>query len=328
MKKVFVLALFAAILAFSCQKNENPTLEKKGVPMKLIADFNKDTKVTYAPDGNVLKTSWEATETISVLTLNGAGKLQTVDNFTSIGEAGRTTAEFTGTFTGGADPVKVVVIYPALIYDGYSYYSTDMFTDRSGSHWSILYNAQIGSEYIQGRRSDLKQTADNDASHLRNYCVMDGVANKSDIKSNILNVTLSNEMTVIKVTATFPDAMKGKTLNSMEIRGWNNAESDEKGWVRSASWEYVDLPGNDGICGRGGGYNSNVKLYSNFEIPASGVVTLFYVNHKFGDLEVGDKLKFTATVNDTEQSPATKTVTSAVSFEKGKIYRMSVTIPD
>jgi hypothetical protein len=329
MKKIFVLAVFAALLAVSCQKNENQATEQKpaGVPMKLIASIGEATKVSYEPDGNVLKTNWEASETISVLTLDGTGHLLTVDNFTSTGAAGRAKAEFSGTFTGGATPAKVVVIYPALIYDGVKYYHTAKYTDYTGAPFSSLYNAEIGNEYIQFKKQPLKQTSDNDASHLVNYCVMDGVANTADIKNNILNVTLSNEMTILKVTASFPAALKGKTLESMEISGYDSSDA-VKGWVRTASWEYVDLPGNDGIIARGGGYTQSLKLYSNIVIPDSGVVTLYFVNHQFGDLTTGDKLKFTATVESTDYGPATKTVTGNISFDKGKIYRMSVTIPE
>ncbi len=83
-----------------------------------------------------------------------------------------------------------------------------------------------------------------------------------------------------------------------------------------------------GKRGSGGAYTESLKLYSNIVIPDSGVVTLYFVNHMFGDLTTGDKLKFTATVESTDYGPATKTVTGNISFDKGKIYRMSVTIPE
>lgn len=329
MKKLLVLAAFAAVLAVSCQKNEIPASEQKpaGVPMKLIARIDNTSKVTYEPDGNVLKTNWEASEAISVLTIDGSGNLLAVDNFTSTGVAGRADAVFTGTFTGGETPYKVIAVYPALIYDGSKYYNTDTYADKDGSPWSALYNAQIGNLYIQFKKMELRQSADNDASHLRNFCVMDGVANTSDIKSNILNVTLSNEMTVIKVTATFPASLKGKSLDLVEISGFDSTDAANN-WVRSASWEYVDLPGNDGIIGRGGGYNQKINLYGGFKVPESGVAVLYFANHMFKNLVAGDKLKFTATVAGEEQAPATKVLTSNITFDKGKVYRVSVTIPE
>ena len=327
MKKFLVFAVIAAVAAVSCQKNEIPASDPgQGVPMKLIARIGDATKVTYEPDGNVLKANWEATETISVVTLNGSGELVAVDNFTSTGAAGRNKAEFTGTFTGGATPARVIVIYPALVYDGVQYYNTVPYTDYSGTERHALYNGEVGSMFIQGNFTQLKQTADNDASHLENYCIMSGVANTEDIKTNTLDATLSNHMIVLKVTATFPDALKGKTLSQMVINTTDDTDAD-KGWKRGQSWEYIDIPGNGGIWGAGSAYLSSWTLYSNIVIPATGVVTLYYVGFDFNDLDAGDKLKFTATVDATEYGPAVKTLASALSLDKGKIYRMTVTIP-
>ena len=324
MKKLLVLAAFAAMLV-SCQKDNNPASE--GVPMKLIADIGEITRVTYEPDGNVLKASWEASETISVVTLDGSGQLFCVDNFTSTGAAGRATAEFSGTFNGGDSPAKVIVIYPALTKNGAGKYESAPYYDHTGSERSFLYDGAEGSVYIQGANYTLKQTADNDASHLRNYCILSGVANKDDLKANTLNVTLSHEMIVIKVIATFPAAMKGKPLQSMMISSFDKTDA-KKGWSRSNSWEYIDIP-SEHIVGRGGGYNNIWNLYANnIVIPDSGIVSLYFVNYRLNDMEVGDKLVFTATVDDVDCTPATKTFTANTSFDKGKIYRVSVTIPE
>lgn len=324
MKKLLVLAAFAAMLV-SCQKDNNPASE--GVPMKLIADIGEITRVTYEPDGNVLKASWEASETISVVTLDGSGQLVCVDNFTSTGAAGRATAEFSGTFNGGDSPAKVIVIYPALTKNGAGKYESAPYYNHAGAEVSFLYDAAVGSEFIQGSSHLLKQNADNDASHLRNYCILSGVVNKDDIKTNTLNVTLSHEMIVLKVTATFPASMKGKPLQSMVIDSYDSTDA-EKGWSRSSSWEYLDIPGNP-LCGRGSGYRSDWKLYANnITIPDSGVVTLYFVNFTLNDMEVGDKLVFTATVDDVECNTATKTFTANTSFDKGKMYRVSITIPE
>lgn len=327
MKKILAFAVIAATVAVSCQKNEVPASEQsQGVPMTLVANIGGNTKVTYEPDGNVLKTSWEASETISVVTLDDAGKLVAVDNFTSSGTAGRVQAEFTGVFTGGPSPAKVIVIYPALNYDGSRYYKTTPYKNYEGKDFSALYNAEVGSEYIQGNFDLLKQTEDNDASHLRNYCIMDGVANKDDIKANTLNVTLSNQMIVLKLTASFPDAMKGKTLSKMNIQTTDGSDVN-KNWSYNDSWEYLDIPKYD-IIGRGSGPIHIWDLYSDIVIPASGSVTLYFVGWNFSKLEAGSKLKFTATVDGANYGPAVKTLSGDLQLEKGNIYRMTVTIPE
>ncbi len=327
MKKIFALAAFAVVLAVSCQKNDTPATDQKpaGIPMKLIADFDA-TKITYAPDGNVLKASWEATETISVITLDEQEQLVCIDNFTSTGAVGREKAEFTGTFNGGDSPAGVIVIYPALSDNGAGQYATAPYIDRYGNEHSFIYDAEVGSEYIQDNAQDLKQAADNDASHLKNYCILSGVANIADIKTNTLNVTLSHEMIVLKVTATFPDALKGKTLQKMIIASFDSSDNI-KGWSRRGSWEYINIPSIH-LNGPGSIWSNTWDLYADFVIPDSGIATLYFVNIKLQDMEAGDKLKFTATVNDVECTPVFKTFNADKTFDKGSIYRISVTIPD
>lgn len=326
MKRLFEFALVASLAVVSCQKNGTPVNETPaGVPMKLVVSLAEETKVSYAPDGNVLKTTWDASETISVITLESSN-LVSVDNFTSTGAAGRSKAEFTGTFTGGAAPTRVIVIYPALTDDGTGNYYTAPYTDYTGGTYSYLGQAKVGDPYFScSANHELKQTADNDASHLRNYCIMTGAVDIDDIKANVLTTTLRNEMTVLKLTVTFPASLKGKKLEKMNIAAYDSADASAS-FARTASWEYVDLAG-DGIYARGGGSHSYSDLYADITIPDSGVVTLYFANPLYADRVAGDKLLFTATVDGAEYGPVTKTFTSAVSFEKGFIYRLSVTIP-
>lgn len=335
MKKTLLLAAFAAIAFISCQKNETPVEEpavtpvevSAGIPMKLVAEIPA-TKVSYVPDGNVLKASWNATETISVVTLDGTGdgaKVVAIDNFTSTGAAGRAKAEFTGTFTGGSTPACVIVIYPALIAGGGGKYASDPYTDHTSAAKSVLYDAAVGSEYIQANFQALKQTSDNDASHLENYCVMTGNVDIDDIKNNLLTASLSHEMTVLKVTATFPDAAKGQTLTLMEINAFDSTDAPAH-IERSHSWNYVNLPFAHITC-PGSGYHEFSKLYCNITIPDSGVVTLYFANCLFADQAIGNKWKFTAHVGaGLDTYVATKTFKSAASFDKGSIYRVSANL--
>ena len=328
MKKVFVFAVFVAVLAVSCQKNENLANEQKpaGVPMTLIANIGNATKITYEPNGNALKADWEATETISVVTLTGdQGSLVSIDNFTSTGAAGRTTAEFTGTYTGGATPARVIVIYPALEDNGAGKYYTAPYTDWEGNNQSYL--GDINDVYFSfSRNRPLKQVADNDASHLHNYCVLTGEVDKTDIASNKLTVDLVNLMTVLKIVATFPDALKGCTLEKINVTAYNSSDV-EAGFCRGNSWEYLDIC-HTPIYSPGSGASTNKDLHANIVIPASGVVTLYLADPKFSDKASGDKWKFIAQVDGVEHGPATKVFTSDASFDRGRVYRLSVTIPE
>ena len=104
MKKIFALALIA-LFAFSCQvqeevvNNQDTEVEVVGVPMQLTASLG--TKATYALEGGLLKPTWDANETISLVTWTKSSTI-VVDNFTYSGDAGKTSVTFTGTFTGGA----------------------------------------------------------------------------------------------------------------------------------------------------------------------------------------------------------------------------------
>ena len=336
MKRLIVLSVFAAVFACSCQKNEVPVEEpagipgevSAGVPMKLVAEIPA-TKVSYTPDGNVLKASWNATETISVVTLDGTGDgahIVAIDNFTSTGAAGRAKAEFTGTFNGGSTPACVIVIYPALIAGGGGKYASVPYTDHTSDEKSVLYDAAVGSEFIQANFQALKQTSDNNAAHLENYCVMTGNVDIDDIKNNLLTASLSHEMTVLKVTATFPDAAKGQTLTEMDIEAYNSTNPTYSYMARDHSWNYVNLPVAHLVC-PGSSYNKITKLYCNFPIPDTGVATLYFVNCKFADQPIGNTWTFTAHVGaGLDTYVATKTFKSAASFDKGSIYRVSANL--
>jgi len=330
MKKMILFAAIAAAALVSCQKVETPAGEQasEGIHMSLTADIMGATKVAYTPDGNVLKTTWNASETISVITLDGGGKLVAVDNFTSTGAAGRTKAEFSGTFTGGADPKRVIAVYPALYEDGTGKYDMDTYTDYNGLACSYLRDAEIGSMYIQSTNSDLKQTVNDDASHLVNYCVMAGVVSIADIKTKALATTLSNQMTVLKVIATLPAAAKGKTLSSIVIKPYDSEGNYmEYNMGRSASWEYVDIAGNP-ICAAGAGFQHNTTLYADFEVPDSGQVVLYIANPFWADRSAGDKWGFQVYyLVDEVETPTEevfKTFTKDTEFERGNVYRMSV----
>lgn len=328
MRKFMIFAALAAVLAISCQKNDNPKPETQGRPMTLIANIGDATKVNYTPDGNVLKTTWEAEETISVVSFSvDDHEVASIDNFTSTGEAGRTTAKFTGTFTGPEDFAGIIVLYPALQEVEPGIYSTAPYKDYDGHMLSTLDRTHIGYYYFDGGYAEpLRQVADDDASHLRNYCVMSGITDDSDIKNNILTASLENEMTVLKIHLTVPDAYKGKQLQILKIEAFDSEDNTED-FARAATWEYVNIPINH-ITGAGGSYKDEAYLYSDIIIPESGQVTLYFANHLFAPIKAGTKWNFSIYVDDAYSAPGTRVFTSDFTLERGNIYRVSATIPE
>jgi len=328
MKKVLLFASVALATLISCQK-ENVTVveeEVQGIPMTLTADFGGATKASFAPDGSDLKYTWDAEESISVVTLDGSGNLLTVDTFTSSGSAGREQAEFSGTFTGGASPANVIAIYPALeLSEGK--YQTPAYTDYDGYNRHMLGGGTVGTLYFDDSDvSPLRQTADNDGSHLENYCVSAGTADISDIKNNTLSVTLSHKTALFKIVATFPDAYKGMSFDQITIEAYDSSDNEYRTF-RGGSWEYINIAAN-GINGSGSIFYDTNSIYGNFNIPDTGVVTLYMPYTNVIDCETGNYWNFTATANSTNLPTVKKTFTSSFEIERGKMYTINVTFTE
>lgn len=326
MKKLFLIAAVAAALA-SCSKSDNPQVkdQKEGIKMTLSADFGTGTKLTFAPSGNTIKSTWDASETISVLTLNesDANKVVAIDNFTSTGAEGRTTATFTGTFTGGSDATKVIVIYPALTSG-----ESAKYTNMSGSSVSVIAGVEVGKATYSGTFNFLKQTADNNCAHLKNYCIASGYVDLTKIKSNELSVSLKFYIPVMKIVATFPDAYKGKDLTEVSVRCVNSSDEEQKVFS-TLSWNYIDIPTKHITC-PGGGDRSDVRLATSFKVPDSGVATLYIPFVRLGDFGkfyAGTGFKIEAKADGTTLSYK-KLFTSDKYINYGAVYTIDATLAE
>lgn len=330
MKKYLLAIVAVAATLVSCQKNDNPTPEKKGVPMTLKASINNDgTKVTYTPGATSgLKVDWEATENISILTINNSGEVQALDNFTSTGAAGRSEATFTGTFTGGSDPYNVIAIYPALEEYTTGCFGTPEYTRYDGADTRLLWDMWPGGDdkYFASQLTELKQTADNGTTHLQNVLLMAGYVNKTDIKSNTLTVTLGNQLSIIKFDCTFDDALKGQTLNSIVIQSKNSSDANKAIFNRvGTAWDHSDLAGNPLHLG-GGESRSDVTIYADFAVPASGKATLYLPVVFTNDNVTNDYWNITVRVNDTDRPVIKKTFTADKTYQRGKIYKVELAV--
>ena len=329
MKKIMILtaALLAALVA--CQKNQEivTSEEVTGVPMTLTANIEGATKTSYADDGSGLKETWNAEEKISVITLNSDGSMKTIDTFESTGIEGRTSASFTGTFTGGATPAKVIAIYPALKEYAGPKYRIPAYKNYNGYSQYILYDGEIGGLYFNSTVQSVRQASDNDFAHLTNFCIMSGAVDVDDIKNNTLNVSLNNLMTIIKIVASFPESYKGTSLTQIFINCYDDS-ADSFGIFATNSWESVDQDFSP-ICGSGSAGSSTGSIYSGFNVPDSGVATLYMpVIIKSGDMSSGYYWTFTANVNDKYLGPVTKTFTKNITIQRGKMYTANVTFPE
>lgn len=327
-KYLFAILAIVAVLV-SCSKSENPTKEEvKGVKLTLKASINNDgTKVTYTPGvPSGMKVDWEATEDISVVTFDGSGNVTAIDNFTSTGDAGRTTAVFTGTFTGGENPSKVIVIYPALENYSGDYYGTKEYVHYMGTDrvlWQI--KADGSSQFAQNASRELRQTADNSTLHLHNYMIMSGAVDKEAIKTGSLTTTLSNQFSIIKFKCTFDASLIGKTINLIEIESYNGSGQLKNLFNPNTSWEYADIVGNP-LAWRGTGAVAYRKIYADFAVPGSGTATLYLPVVFLHNNSAADTWDITVTVDDTERPVIIKTFTSDKTYQRGKMYSVSLNV--
>ena len=169
-KSIILLAVVSASLV-SCSKIEESRPEvKSGIPMSISASFSDLTKTSTVADGNVLKSTWDAEESISIITLDALskGKVVAIDNFTSRGAAGRSSAKFTGTFTGGVNPVKVIAVYPALEKVGDTYRTKRYgFSSPDETGGSVLDNIQIGKATLSTASVERSPYQTGDCSHVK-----------------------------------------------------------------------------------------------------------------------------------------------------------------
>lgn len=219
MKKLnnILLAGLALVAAVSCNKTETPAAqpeENPGVPMTLTATLGgPETKVTMNEDGNVLKSTWDASEKISVITSTGSGysaRVQTIDTFTYSGAAGQKSVDFTGTFTGDAAH-NIWVVYPALEYDSVK----GDYRSASGLLYGVKKesdggNYNINVNYWEGSYT---QTANADPSFL----VDNLLTGTGTVSGSALTVDLKPVFGVLKMTLTLPAAAAGETVYGVEV---------------------------------------------------------------------------------------------------------------
>ena len=211
-KLIFILlAGLSLVAAVSCNKQPIPMEEPAqsvGVPMTLTASLcEPETKLTITEDGNVLKSTWDASEKVSVVTYDKtSGNVKTVDVFTCDDANGLTTANFTGTFHGSTSD-GLIVIYPAVENPG-----SGIFKSAS----SMLFNVKIGSYWIgvDYWRNKLSQPANSDPSMMKEN-LLTGVGT---ISGSNLSVSLTPMFSVLKLMMTLPDeVVVGSKIYGLEL---------------------------------------------------------------------------------------------------------------
>ena len=314
MKKSYLIITAAALLAAaSCQKSDTapaaPETRYNPVDIVLSAAIEgADTKVGITEDANVLKLAWEKDDKISLIATDSRGNILSNDIFTAT-EAGAK-AKFSGKYSNPADADDVSVIYPAL---------TEGDGEATPWHTSndFLFGCKKGNNLIHYTNSKNIQKANADPSGLKDVIAMSCmITDISALTAGKVSAIMKNTCYVIKATVKLPAtittvkrielATSNKTLNTF---GWTYPYNFMFVYGGTEAWErsyiYTDL--------------------QDFAPASDGTLTAWMVGH--GNLHfsipTGEDLTLTVNYNTTKIA-RTKTLTSDLTLEAGKVYRINV----
>lgn len=336
MKKILFLALAAFPFVFvSCdkgqQKQESQQQEEPQAPeipetipagpLTIVVDISKATE-------SPLKTTWNANETISVITLSdysSYGRVVSVDNFTSLGASGRKSAEFSGTLSNDAAPANVFLVYPALeVYmdgDKEKYRVPPYNTEKM---LSAFNNVETDSQYGRSEFGYSVQTKSDSMSGLENACVISGGLGYSD---GHFTSTIEHRMSLIRAELNFTK-FKGQPISrGFKISSFGSSTEFTKDLFKRDGWQYVY-----GVCADKyiAPNNGKSEFWANpsFNVPSSGDVVLYIPVSFFMDSNNGDKWKFIAQMGSDSASDLVGwcTIFGDIKYEPGKVYRVSASL--
>jgi len=339
---IFLAAAALAALAFvSCEKQEELDLidqsqeQVQGVPMTLNVSLGGDTKATYALDNGLLKTTWDASETISVITYKGTS-IVAVNNFTYNGEAGVSHAAFSGTFTGGEIGVydRVWLVYPALTetYDTEYHGSSESATNgnrtvyyKESGYLNYLYFGHM----LAPDSHHMIQSASGNFDHIAEASAMMGLAT---VNGNEIDGTLVPQVSLLKVSLVLPSNYASSSYYTyLDIEAYDSSDNQKQIFFKNARYylagnitgdnsfyQHLDFGTYDGSYTPGG-----------LQVTADDRTLVAYVPvvPNTTGLESGDKLKFVLRDGTLgEDYTATKTLSADFSFSLGSQYNMSINL--
>ncbi|MBR4585283.1 MAG: hypothetical protein IKO29_00905 [Bacteroidales bacterium] len=336
MKKLsyILLAGLTLVAAAACNKQLTPADEPEvntGVPMTLTATIGgPDTKLGFTKDGYVLKGTWNANEEVSVITINGA-YVETIDKFSSGSESdGKTTANFSGTFTGDASHT-IVVVYPALEnYDG-SFYGTSMPAGMTNDGYRMISGFNnIGSYTLSMNNST--QSANGNTDHLGAFSFLKG---EGTVSGTDLTVNLVPQVSVLQVNISFDSSLKGKTFGCLD--GEMKDASAAKYLFNANGSQNINIEDLLEIC------DGTIQLYlgswsgttqTPITLTDSDLSFVAYVPISIGSgAHIGGtggaaSIEFDPCIDGTYGGyKKTVSLTADMDLEAGKVYRVNVSIP-
>ena len=351
MKKTFlILCGLSLILAASCSKTPLEKLEDgtcNPVELSFYASIgdNVDTKLTYTPDGNALKSSWNKTyDKLSLVSLDSYGNVVSSDIFTA--QSSGKKVKFSGTYTNSNKASSIIIYYPAFSEGEGPYYSPS--TGRYNKYSSHGPFGMDGSELILNEDVPVQQSSNGNLGLMGYFSLMTALINADDLLINFKNdiaISLIHSTYIIKAELKMPE--------------WKDQNGDPLGTYVTRVNMYASNPsvltysGKGYMCKNGslwGGFGTPQQSMSlalgnirqsdgqpvGFNANAGETITVYMVGFRglhegsIPRLYIDDSSPFMIEVEHTSGEPlyAVSTKTAYYQLKPGFVYYLSATMKD
>ena len=351
MKKTFLIFCgLSLILAASCsktplEKQEDGTCNPVELSFYASIGDNVDTRLTYTPDGNALKSSWNKTyDKLSLVSLDSYGNVVSSDIFTA--QSSGKKVKFSGTYTNSNKASSIIIYYPAFSEGEGPYYSPS--TGRYNKYSSHGPFGMDGSELILNEDVPLQQSSNGNLGLLGYFSLMTALINADDLLiyfKNDIAISLIHSTYIIKAELKMPE--------------WKDQNGDPLGTYVTRVNMYASNPsvltysGKGYMCKNGslwGGFGTPQQSMSlalgnirqsdgqpvGFNADAGETITVYMVGFRglhegsIPRLYIDDSSPFMIEVEHTSGEPlyAVSTKTAYYQLKPGFVYYLSATMKD
>ena len=351
MKKTFLIFCgLSLILAASCsktplEKQEDGTCNPVELSFYASIGDNVDTKLTYTPDGNALKSSWNKTyDKLSLVSLDSYGNVVSSDIFTA--QSSGKKVKFSGTYTNSKKASSIIIYYPAFSEGEGPYYSPS--TGRYNKYSSHGPFGMDGSELILNEDVPVQQSSNGNLGLMGYFSLMTALINADDLLiyfKNDIAISLIHSTYIIKAELKMPE--------------WKDQNGDPLGTYVTRVNMYASNPsvltysGKGYMCKNGslwGGFGTPQQSMSlalgnirqsdgqpvGFNADAGETITVYMVGFRglhegsIPRLYIDDSSPFMIEVEHTSGEPlyAVSTKTAYYQLKPGFVYYLSATMKD
>ena len=351
MKKTFlILCCLSLILAASCsktplEKQEDGTCNPVELSFYASIGDNVDTRLTYTPDGNALKSSWNKTyDKLSLVSLDSYGNVVSSDIFTA--QSSGEKVKFSGTYTNSNKASNIIIYYPAFSEGEGPYYSPS--TGRYNKYSSHGPFGMDGSELILNEDVPVQQSSNGNLGLMGYFSLMTALINADDLLiyfKNDIAISLIHSTYIIKAELKMPE--------------WKDQNGDPLGTYVTRVNMYASNPsvltysGKGYMCKNGslwGGFGTPQQSMSlalgnirqsdgqpvGFNANAGETITVYMIGFRglhegsIPRLYIDDSSPFMIEVEHTSGEPlyAVSTKTAYYQLKPGFVYYLSATMKD